>query len=106
MTVLDLTHPITPDMPVYPGDPQPRLTTLACMPRDGFRQLELKLTTHTGTHVDAPAHLLEHGAALDRYAPGRMRQRFCRLLTLPRRSARHLCSSAPDTALCGAGRNT
>lgn len=70
MTVLDLTHPITPDMPVYPGDPQPRLTTLASMPGDGFRQLELTLTTHTGTHVDAPAHLLEHGAALDRYAPG------------------------------------
>ena len=61
MTVLDLTHPIAPDMPVYPGDPQPRLTPLAFLPEDGFRQLGMTLTTHTGTHVDAPAHLLERG---------------------------------------------
>lgn len=70
MTVLDLTHPIAPDMPVYPGDPQPRLTPLAVLPEDGFRQLGMTLTTHTGTHVDAPAHLLERGETLDRFSPG------------------------------------
>lgn len=67
MNIIDLTHTVSGGMPVYPGDAQPCLTPLATLERQGFRQLELRMSTHTGTHVDAPAHLLPGGAALDAY---------------------------------------
>lgn len=33
--------------------------------QNNAREHDLVLTTHTGTHVDAPAHFMEHGASLD-----------------------------------------
>lgn len=36
------------------------------MERDGFRETRLCFDTHLGTHIDAPAHLLERGKTLDR----------------------------------------
>lgn len=66
MTIIDLTHPITPDMPVYPGTEGPKLTPANTCERDGFRETLLTLYSHTGTHMDAPAHLYAGGMSLDR----------------------------------------
>lgn len=65
MKLLDLTHTITEDMPVYPGDPGPRLTPGATVPRDGYRETLLTFCSHTGTHMDAPAHLFGDLSTLD-----------------------------------------
>lgn len=54
-------------MTVYPGDEPPTVTALARVEEDGYRVHRLTLTTHTGTHVDAPAHLLAQGRTLDRF---------------------------------------
>ena len=69
MKVYDLTHTIRNDMPVYPGTEQPRLTTACTIEEVGYRETPLHMYPHTGTHMDAPAHMLPDGAALDRY-PG------------------------------------
>ena len=69
MKVYDLTHTIRNDMPVYPGTEQPRLTTACTIEEVGYRETLLHMYSHTGTHMDAPAHMLPDGAALDRY-PG------------------------------------
>ena len=69
MTVIDLTHTIKNDMPVYPGTEQPQLTTACTIEEAGYRETLLHMYSHTGTHMDAPAHMLPDGAALDRY-PG------------------------------------
>ena len=69
MKVYDLTHTIRNDMPVYPGTEQPRLTTACTIEEVGYRETLLHMYSHTGTHMDAPAHMLPAGAALDRY-PG------------------------------------
>ena len=69
MKVYDLTHTIRNDMPVYPGTEQPRLTTACTIEQVGYRETLLHMYSHTGTHMDAPAHMLPDGAALDRY-PG------------------------------------
>ena len=69
MKVCDLTHTIRNDMPVYPGTEQPRLTTACTIEEVGYRETLLHMYSHTGTHMDAPAHMLPDGAALDRY-PG------------------------------------
>ena len=55
MNVIELTHTIQGDMPVYPGTEKPVLTT-ACTIRDaGYRETILHMYSHTGTHMDAPA---------------------------------------------------
>ncbi len=61
----DLTHPIGPETPVYPGDEPVRVRTVARLGAEGYRARRLDLGTHSGTHVDAPAHLVPDGATLD-----------------------------------------
>ena len=62
--LIDLTHTITPEMPMYPGSPAPALVPAAALDRDGYRETVLTLASHTGTHMDAPAHMLGDGASL------------------------------------------
>lgn len=67
MTAHELTHTIRNDMPVYPGTEQPRLTTACTIDQCSYRETLLHMFSHTGTHMDAPAHMLRDGTALDRY---------------------------------------
>lgn len=67
MKVYDLTHTIRNDMPVYPGTEQPTLTTACTIETAGYRETLLHMFSHTGTHMDAPAHMLLDGAVLDSY---------------------------------------
>ena len=66
MKVIDLTHVIHEDMQVYPGTEPPRLTRGNTLEKDGFRETALFLYSHTGTHMDTPAHMLEGAAELDK----------------------------------------
>ncbi|MDW7709433.1 MAG: cyclase family protein [Deferrisomatales bacterium] len=65
MRLFDLTHPLGPETPVFPGDEPVRARTNATLDADGFRTTRLELGTHSGTHVDAPAHLLPNGSTID-----------------------------------------
>lgn len=67
MKVLDLTHTIAEDMPVFPGDPAPLFKPASSYEKDGFKETLLTLGTHTGTHVDVPAHLFADRCALDQF---------------------------------------
>lgn len=69
MRVVDLSRPVTAGMQVFPGDPPVETRPAATVAADGFRVTALHLGTHTGTHVDAPAHLFEGGAAVDELDP-------------------------------------
>lgn len=63
--IIDLTHTITSDMPLYPGTPKPVLTASGTMTRDGWRETTIQISSHAGTHMDAPSHLLQNGSSLD-----------------------------------------
>ena len=67
MKVIDLTHTIQEEMPVFPGTEPPALMQAASCEEDGFREILLKLTTHTGTHMDSPAHIFPDGITLDQF---------------------------------------
>lgn len=69
MKVIDLTHTIREDMPVYPGTEQPRFIPANSYEKDGFRETLLQMYTHTGTHMDPPAHLLPNRPTLDQFPP-------------------------------------
>ncbi|MGP5930855.1 cyclase family protein [Corynebacterium glyciniphilum] len=71
-TCFDLTHPIATDMPVYPGDPTVTVTEVATVVADGCSVRSLSLGTHTGTHVDAPAHVDQGGRTVDGILPGEL----------------------------------
>lgn len=61
----DLTRPISPGMPVYPGDPTVRFRSHADYSEHGYRVTEVTLGTHAGTHLDAPAHFFPAGVSAE-----------------------------------------
>ena len=65
MRVIDLSHPIEEGMPVYPGTEPPQLIPANSYEKDDFRETKLCMYSHTGTHMDAPAHLFAHRPTLD-----------------------------------------
>jgi arylformamidase len=64
--VIDVSLPIGPDLLVWPGDPPvdvvPRLRLAK---GDPANVSELRMGTHTGTHVDPPNHFVEGSRGID-----------------------------------------
>lgn len=67
MRAIDLTQTIEQGMPCYPGTPQPFFHSLSSIERDGFAEQQLTFSSHTGTHVDLPSHILPEGCSLDAF---------------------------------------
>jgi kynurenine formamidase len=63
--VVDLSIVLNDETPVYPGDPVPELRPATRLETEGFNVLALSLGSHTGTHVDAPYHVIASGPRLD-----------------------------------------
>ena len=61
MGCVDLTHPVSSGMQVYPGDPQVKIRRALTITQDGVEVSELQLGSHTGTHFEAPCHSIEGG---------------------------------------------
>ena len=58
---IDLTLPISEKIPTFPGSPQPIFIQWENIKDDGYNLELLFLSSHTGTHLDAPYHFLEKG---------------------------------------------
>ena len=69
MKVIDLTHTIREGMPVYPGTEPPELNPANSYEKDGFRETRISMFTHTGTHMDPPAHIFAGRTTLDEFPP-------------------------------------
>ena len=69
MKVIDLTHTIKENMPVYPGTEPPCLEPANSYEKDGFKETRISMFSHTGTHMDPPAHLFAGRTALDAFGP-------------------------------------
>jgi len=77
VTVIDLTHTIRPKMPVYPGTEPPHFGTACTISQNGFSERKLTLYSHTGTHMDGPAHILPGAKTLDQFPVGHFYGRAC-----------------------------
>ncbi|HUS85579.1 MAG TPA: cyclase family protein [Anaerolineales bacterium] len=66
MQVIDISIPISPDMPVWPGDPRVELVRTAKI-AEGANANVSRLTcgVHIGTHVDAPVHFIDGAASVE-----------------------------------------
>ena len=67
MKYYDLSRPLGPESMVWPGAETPVLAPAATLEADGFRETELKFLSHTGTHMDPPAHLFAGRTTLDAF---------------------------------------
>ncbi len=59
--IIDLTHPIESNMPVFPGSLPVILETTATFEGDGYHEFRMHCSTHTGTHIDCGYHIIKDG---------------------------------------------
>ena len=64
MKVIDLTLTVSNKIPTFPGSPQPNFIPWENIKEDGYNLELLFLSSHTGTHMDAPYHFLKKGAKI------------------------------------------
>ncbi|MQA73403.1 MAG: hypothetical protein GEU88_03450 [Solirubrobacterales bacterium] len=62
-----------------PGHPQPEFEPLHLIERDGLRNTVMKISIHTGTHIDAPTHFIADGKSIDEIAIDRFHRPGLRL---------------------------
>jgi arylformamidase len=66
MKIYDVSVPLRANMPTYDGEPGPVLDFRSLLSQgDSMTISAISLGSHTGTHVDAPAHFLDGAPAID-----------------------------------------
>ena len=67
--IIDLTHPIHPNIPIWPGDPATEFETVSQIEKNGYFLRRFSMGEHSGTHINAPNSFDPAGASIDSYAP-------------------------------------
>ena len=66
MHIYDITLTISPDLPVWPGDPPVKIERVAKIEEGANSNLSrMSIGVHTGTHVDSPLHFLTGGNGVE-----------------------------------------
>ena len=66
MKILDISVPLSPHLPVWPGDTRIVLERYRALAKgDTSNDSRLACSVHSGTHVDAPLHFIENGATTE-----------------------------------------
>jgi arylformamidase len=63
--LVDLTMPFSARTIPVPGHPYPELEPLTTLEHDGVRNTLVRMSIHTGTHIDAPSHFVPDGRTID-----------------------------------------
>ncbi|HOJ10570.1 MAG TPA: cyclase family protein [Clostridiales bacterium] len=58
-SLIDLSHTIEDNMPVYPGDIRTNLFQIKYLSVNKYNDHRLDISMHSGTHIDSPMHLTE-----------------------------------------------
>ncbi|MDE1828981.1 MAG: cyclase family protein, partial [Thaumarchaeota archaeon] len=72
MEPIDLTLEISNKLPSFPGSPRPQFISWADKKSDGYNLELIFLSSHSGTHLDAPYHFIENGLKIDRIPLNRL----------------------------------
>ena len=70
--VVDLTHPIHPGIPRWPGDPPVRFETVTSISGDGYFLRRFGMGEHSGTHISTASAFHPDGDGPDRLPPERL----------------------------------
>lgn len=70
MYVIDLTQTLSNEaMSYFPDTEHVKLEMIHTIEKSGFRETLMYMTSHAGTHIDAPAHVLKGHKMLDEMRP-------------------------------------
>ncbi|MFP4470503.1 MAG: cyclase family protein [Bacteroidales bacterium] len=69
MKIIDLSHTIKPDMPMFPGEIPPVMQKTLTHEKEGAQVTKITMNTHTGTHLDCPLHFLKEGTDTENTDP-------------------------------------
>lgn len=72
MDPIDLTLTISQNLPSFPGSPKPHFIPWSKIKTNGYNLELVFLSTHTGTHLDAPYHFAEKGTKIHQIPPSRL----------------------------------
>ena len=67
MKLIDLSHPISEKTPTYPTDPDVEFIRQKTIEKDNSLLHSFKMGTHTGTHLDVPAHVFSGNKTIDNF---------------------------------------
>ena len=62
---IDLSLTISESIPTFPGSPKPQFIAWSDIKDDGYNLELLFLSSHTGTHLDAPYHFVKNGLKIN-----------------------------------------
>lgn len=65
MKVIDISWPISKATTGYKDRSIVNIEEVKNFNRDGVRETSIQLSSHTGTHIDAPSHFLRDGKTID-----------------------------------------
>ena len=65
MKPIDLSLTISESIPSFPGSPKPQFIHWSNIKDDGYNLELLFLSSHTGTHLDAPYHFVKNGLKIN-----------------------------------------
>ena len=63
---------VSEGLAAFPGSPRPHVIPWETIDDDGYNLELVFMSTHTGTHLDAPRHFVRRGATVDRIPPSRL----------------------------------
>jgi len=69
---IDLTLTISKSIPNFPGSPKPQFISWSNLKEDGYNLELLFLSSHIGTHLDAPFHFVKNGIKIDQIPLSRL----------------------------------
>ena len=67
MKIVDLSHRLYHNMPTYPSDPDLKIQCEKDIKTHNTLVHSFSMGTHTGTHIDAPSHVVKEGKNLDEF---------------------------------------
>jgi kynurenine formamidase len=70
--LIDLSWPVSPGIPQWPGDPAVETEVTATIERDGYYLRRFAMGEHSGTHLTAPSSFYNDGAGPEDYRPGQL----------------------------------
>ena len=72
MEPIDLTLTLSESIPSFPGSPKPQFLLWSDLKEDGYNLELLFLSSHTGTHLDAPYHFVKNGLKINQISLKRL----------------------------------
>ncbi|HIH09351.1 MAG TPA: cyclase family protein [Candidatus Diapherotrites archaeon] len=64
---IDLTMPLDENAPAYQNDLKVKIRQFSTIAKKGWNEKAITLSFHSGTHIDAPFHMIAKGKKLDQF---------------------------------------